>query len=535
MNDINYFSLLAPDGDYNYFELSSAVINDLSVDFIIGNVTAKKNEQQIIKKIITSMPVDENVISYRQEIYQDLKSAPETCKQLYEILDEMKFCISDKKCSIDNKSSILELIQYFKELDSYSSSIIKIKKCMENKAFKSAAMKKLSSYIEEIYQNSGFHALSEDMRKLGEDLSSIRSMTLGVNFNDSLYPEEVGIISMNEFYFNEQSVLEKFIRFHKNKNNNDTNLKAFTMLMHTTNKSNSESPLMNNLTNIVERLLPNITTPMKRILKQYTDISGRALTRLADELLFYIRFIELEYKLTAAGIPNCCAEISCDNTEFIDFYNLKLAICRLNGVIHHDIVCNDFQFKQEEEVCILTGPNRGGKTIFTQGIGLMFLFFQHGLFTPSSSAKIKICDGIYTHFPADENKTVALGRLGEEAARFSEICKKATSESLLLFNESFVTTSHTESIYIAKDALKYLCCLGARTCFNTHMFELVDIAEKFSLNNKSVNRTVSMVMGDGYSTHSYMVSYAKPNGTSYAHDIAYKFGITFEQLYKNID
>ncbi|WP_367179628.1 MutS-related protein [uncultured Ruminococcus sp.] len=39
---------------------------------------------------------------------------------------------------------------------------------------------------------------------------------------------------------------------------------------------------------------------------------------------------------------------------------------------------------------MLTGPNRGGKTILTQGIGLAFLMYQCGVFVPASSARLYI-------------------------------------------------------------------------------------------------------------------------------------------------
>ncbi|MBR6671078.1 MAG: DNA mismatch repair protein, partial [Ruminococcus sp.] len=144
-----------------------------------------------------------------------------------------------------------------------------------------------------------------------------------------------------------------------------------------------------------------------------------------------------------------------------------------------------------------------------------------------------LCDGIYTHFPADENQTVTLGRLGEESERFSKICKTATSESLLLFNESFATTSHTESLYIAEDVLKYLCCLGARTCFNTHMHELAENADNLQC-ERSICGAASVVMGKSEGENTYKLTYEKPNGKSYAHSIAFQYGITLEQLFENL-
>jgi len=240
----------------------------------------------------------------------------------------------------------------------------------------------------------------------------------------------------------------------------------------------------------------------------------------------------LEHHISECGNPCCMAEFSNNDTQLSDFYNIKLAICRIKGSINHKIVYNELTFAKEKNIMVLTGANRGGKTIFTQGIGLAFLLFQHGVFVPCSGGKMRICDGIYTHFPADENATVSLGRLGEEAQRLSEICKTATSESLLLFNESFTTTSHTESIYIATDVLKYLCCLGARVCFNTHIHELAENADKLSLSDKSVCGAVSVVMGCENGERSYKIFYKKPDSKSYAYDIAKKYGITFEQLCK---
>ena len=57
-------------------------------------------------------------------------------------------------------------------------------------------------------------------------------------------------------------------------------------------------------------------------------------------------------------------------------------------------------------------------------------------------------------FPADEDKTLDLGRLGEACKRFKAIYEEADSSSLLLMNESFSTTSFEEGYYIAKDSVR---------------------------------------------------------------------------------
>ena len=58
------------------------------------------------------------------------------------------------------------------------------------------------------------------------------------------------------------------------------------------------------------------------------------------------------------------------------------------------------------------------------------------------------------------------------------------------------------------------------------MHELAAHAETFS----GKGGAVSLVMGKRESDHAYQIRFEKPDGKSYAHDIACQYGITFEQL-----
>lgn len=528
-NKIREFSLLSPEGCSRYFRLSDSTANDLSLDFLAAHLSPEKEEQKKLKQLLRQMPAERSIVAYRQAVYRDLKAHPGLCAELQEIFDAMQFYTRDDNRSIYEKSSIWELISRLRSLQNYVASVSRMQALLQDRAFQSEGMRTLARCVEAICTESGFAELAQDLECLGEDVDGIHSMTLGVNFDSDFYPDQVGILSLNPYPFGEKGMLERFIRFHKQKHPSDPDLTPFTMMMHPKQLSAAESPLMNNLTRIVEQMLPTMTRKLHKVLKKYTDISGTALAGLGDELMFYIRFIELEKRLTDAALPCCMPDFSEDETSLSDFYNVRLGICYLEKTVENKIVCNDLQFTEARNVLILTGPNRGGKTILTQGVGLAFLLFQHGVFVPCSSGRIRLCDGIHTHFPADENQTVALGRLGEEAARFSRICEAATSESLLLFNESFATTSHSESLYIAQDVLKYLCCLGARTCFNTHMHELAEHTEALQC-ERAVCGAASVVMGKREGEHAYRIRYEKPDGKSYAHDIAFRYGITLEQL-----
>ena len=169
-----------------------------------------------------------------------------------------------------------------------------------------------------------------------------------------------------------------------------------------------------------------------------------------------------------------------------------------------------------------------------QAVGLVFLMAQCGLYVPADSCSLSPADCIYTHFPADENKTVDLGRLGEESRRLSEIFAKASDESLLLFNESLATTSFAEGLYIAKDVTKALRYLGARTIFNTHMHELAMSAKEVNEQIEGDMKVASLITGIHEGKRSFKIFIAPPEGVSYAQDIAKKYGVTIDQLMKTI-
>ena len=221
-------------------------------------------------------------------------------------------------------------------------------------------------------------------------------------------------------------------------------------------------------------------------------------------------------------------------TEAHGVYNPLLALAHLNDQL--DIVRNDLRFDEDNCVYILTGANRGGKTTITVAVGLLFVFAQGGIFIPGTTFRYVPVDRIFTHFPADEDQTMDLGRLGEECKRFKELYGGATSRSLILLNETFSTTSFEEGYFIARDAVKAILSKGARTIYNTHMHKLArdideinaEAAGKGIMGVKAGARSL-IVRSDG-GNRSFKIAVAPPEGTSYAEDIARKYGVTYDML-----
>ena len=207
------------------------------------------------------------------------------------------------------------------------------------------------------------------------------------------------------------------------------------------------------------------------------------------------------------------------------FYNLKL----VNAIKPEETVKNDLDFDDDKRMYILTGANRGGKTTITQAVGQLYVMAQGGVFIPGESMEYGPVDHICTHFPADEDKTLDYGRLGEECRRFRELYTESTPYSLMLLNETFSTTSFEEGYEIALDACRALLKKGLRTLYNTHMHKLASDLHKIN-GDQSKGRAYSLVAASKNGQRSFKVQIGPPEGTSLAHDIAEKYGVTYEQL-----
>ena len=146
-------------------------------------------------------------------------------------------------------------------------------------------------------------------------------------------------------------------------------------------------------------------------------------------------------------------------------------------------------------------------------------------------------DAIFTHFPSGADDTINKGRLGEECARLGEIFDEVTGKSLVLLDESLSSTGSFEASYIAAEVLAGLSRVGCRCLFSTHLHELA--AEVDAINARTVKeggvRIDTLVAGIEEGRRSFKIVKAKPDGKSYARDIAERYGLTYENIIRHLD
>ena len=204
--------------------------------------------------------------------------------------------------------------------------------------------------------------------------------------------------------------------------------------------------------------------------------------------------------------------------------------------IEDDIVPNDVVFDENAMIYVLTGPNRGGKSVVTCAIGIAQAMLQLGMFLPAKSAVISPVDAIFTHFPTGAEDTIDKGRLGEECARLDEIFDSVTANSLVLLDESLSSTGSIEASYIAAEVLGGLSMVGCRCLFSTHLHELAAEIDNINAKTKAAGGAPidTLVAGIEEGKRSFRIVRAKPDGKSYARDIANKYGLSYESITEKI-
>jgi DNA mismatch repair ATPase MutS len=299
-------------------------------------------------------------------------------------------------------------------------------------------------------------------------------------------------------------------------------------------------PLFHDLANVLD----TVCQPIARALRQYVDLQSGFLAALSGDIAFYLAAMRLMTRLHQSGLPLCRPAIAPMSERVFTLrqgYNLNLALHLLkqptaatDGVADR-IVKNDVQMNDQARILILTGPNQGGKTTYTQMVGLCQVLAQAGLWVPAAAACISPVDGLYSHYPMEETLTTATGRFGDEAQRLSRIFVTATRHSLILLNESLASTSPGESLYIAQDIVRILRRMGTRAIFGTHFHALAADVDGLNASTAGDSRIVSLVASrleaseDGR-RRSYKIVPGRPIGRSYAREIAAQYGISYDQL-----
>jgi DNA mismatch repair ATPase MutS len=146
---------------------------------------------------------------------------------------------------------------------------------------------------------------------------------------------------------------------------------------------------------------------------------------------------------------------------------------------------------------------------------------------PGSRARLFLPDRVFTHFEIEEDLATLRGKLEDELFRVHEVLQQATSNSIVVMNESFTSTTLNDALFLGTEVITQLIELGSLCVYVTFVDELASLSE-------ATVSMVSTVLPDNPAERTYRIVRKPADGLAYAAAIAEKYGLTYESLRRRV-
>ncbi len=531
--DLTNFSLLYPDAESQRAHYSGKDRPDIDADVVeqlgLGEMLDLKNSD--LSDFFTTDP---RVITYRMATFGDILANEALIKMLGDLIPVLSDVMELRRLEADSGDtesyllSITEIELYISSIEILHRTLKEVKDNLKGDAFRT-----LADRIIELAESDYYRNLNQKLAELTSRVREIKSVTVGVNLDAQLRPKNAGVLSINNEPFRSGDVMEKILRldFRNDEYTCIANLVPFGRKQ----SEDQKMALSMAFNSAINEVYKSSLRSWKKIVQSYVLENTDFLLNLMPEIELLVKGTRLVQSLRERGCALCMPTIApaeAHTFRATGLYNPAVAL-----KIEDEVVTNDLIFDENAAIYILSGPNRGGKSVITCALGLAQTMMQLGLYVPAESAEISPCDGVFTHFPSISTDTIDHGRLGEECVRLGDIFDRLSAESLVLLDESLSSTGSFEGAAIATEVLAGLSRAGCRCLFSTHLHELA--AEIDSINERTAafggGRIDTLVAGIEDGKRSFKIHRAKPDGKSYARDIAAKYGLSYENIMKKIE
>jgi hypothetical protein len=487
--------LLYPDHDVVWNQPADAesqtLVQDLQLEPIfLGMGGGDELARQVAASVLLShRATDLNVISYRQAALQDCIAHPALVRELYQCAEDGLKAVRELgilRTFTRSPSSLL--YSALRVLDVLVEVLGRLRAIAErgSNVIESVAFRSLFDVILSDLDVTFFEGVKQLRRELEFGSGLWASAKLGSANKASHYtlrrPQQQRRTLFERFFHSEHEL-------------------SFTVAPRDESGHNALADIRNHALSTVAVTI-----------SQSNDHILEFLQGLRSELAFYLGAVRLHEILRAQGRPVCFPLPLPQNRRsraFRGLYDVSLALTSNGPVVGNDLDMG------ERFIALVTGANRGGKTIFLRAFGQAQLLMQAGMFVPAESFSANVCEGIFTHFRRSEDGTMKSGKLGEELARLSSIVDKLKPDSLLLMNESFSSTNELEAAQIAEHVLSLLAEARVNVVFVTHTYAFAKSWYDMSRSDTIFLRAERLEDG----TRTFRILVGEPFQTSFAEDI----------------
>lgn len=483
--------------------------SDLRLDQVIARLVADREEYDLAPFFHTPL-VDHASILYRQEAMRDLEKQP-----VRAAVDAFAGRMRSMRAHRDTEAKAY----YPREkqrwrlaaAEAYADAAERLAHDLASCDLESAGLRRFRSALLDHVRAPAFTALVSETRQLASGLASVR---FGMLVRDA----SVRVQQYQGEADYSVAVEETFRKF--------TEGEAVELQL----EPEPPAGLSHVDAAIVDRvalLEPELFQRLAEFSARHDAFATRLLRDFDREVHFYLAWLDLVQPLREAGLRFCYPTLSDGRGDVwvVEAFDLALAdhLHREKG----DIVLNDFSLRGPERILVVTGPNQGGKTTFARMVGQLHHLARLGLLMPGRRAALFVCDQIFTHFEREEDVATLRGKLEDDLVRIHATLQQATSDSLVIMNEIFSSTTAQDALFLAREILERISRLDLLCVCVTFLDELA------TLDAKTVS-IVGEIDPSDPSVRTYKLDRRPPNGLAYALALARKRGLTYDALIRRI-
>ncbi len=482
---------------------------DLNLDQIVDAVTAGRDEYNLKPFFYTPLR-DVNAIQYRHEIMQDVENPI-----LYEHVRSFARKMRTMREHIVQTEKLYYRYQkeawFLDAVEIYCDAIYSLVHDLSAADPKSRGLLAFREYLTSYAGREEFSSLVAETKRLKADLSAIRYCVhiKGSTVRVRKYESEADYSA---------EVEETFERF-KQGAVEDYKVKF------------SDSADMNHIEAKILDFVAGLYSDMFSALDRYCaanrDYLDRTVAAFDREIQFYLAYLEHTNSLKRAGLQFCYPTISDECKEVRNCEGFDLALAHKLIGEKSSVVCNDFHLKGKERIFVVSGPNQGGKTTFARGFGQLHYLASLGCPVPGKEAQLFLFDNLFTHFEKEEDIHTLRGKLQDDLVRVRDILRQATSNSIIIMNEIFTSTTLQDAIFLGEKIMQRVVDLDALCVWVTFVDDLACFGEQ-------VVSMVSTVVPENPTLRTYKIVRRPADGLAYAMSIAEKHGLTYRRLRERV-
>jgi DNA mismatch repair protein MutS len=481
------------------------IFGDLNLDQIVDSITAGREEYKL-KPFFYAPLTDVETVRYRHDILRDLED-PAVAGYVGSFAEEMREMRGHLSQAGKAYYKYQKQSWFLDAVETYCNAAIQLSNALLHANIGSSGFRAFRGYLATYIDSDSFRRLVAETHKLRADLAGIRySLHIaGKCVTVRKYDNEVdyGVDVLRAFEKFSLGAAKEY-RFRYNSSPDMNHVEAAVL-------------------DLVAELFPDVFSSLEEYCNLHSDYLAGTIARFDREVQFYIACLEHVHRLKSAGLPFCYPEVTNESKEIYGNGVFDLALANKLVGQGSCIVPNDFYLRDPERILIVSGPNQGGKTTFARTFGQLHLLASVGCPVAGTSARLFLFDKLFTHFEKEEDIRNLSGKLEDELRRIHQILASATPKSILIMNESFLSTRLKDAVFLSKQIMLRIVAVDMLCLSVTFLDELASFSETTVSMVSTVNPTDPAL-------RTFKVVRQPADGLAYAAAIAQKYRLTHDAI-----